>query len=273
MTSKRARGPLLSALLLAAVTASSCSVGDRSPAGAGEAPVRDAGAGRLGALSRIAEARGDLGRPGRHEVSSGRHGRALLTVPDAAARGPVPLVLVLHGAGGDAESGMRVLGEAADAAGVAVLAPASRRRTWDVVSGGFGPDVAAIDALLRRVSGAVPVDATRTAIAGFSDGASYALSLGLTNGDRFARIIAFSPGFAAPGERRGRPPVFVSHGRQDRVLPIDRTSRQLVPALRRAGHTVTYREFGGGHTVPPAMVAAALTELLGREVPITERGS
>jgi phospholipase/carboxylesterase len=33
------------------------------------------------------------------------------------------------------------------------------------------------------------------ALGGFSDGASYALSLDLTNGDLFASLIAFSPGF------------------------------------------------------------------------------
>ncbi len=261
------------AFLLAALTASGCSLSDRPSGGAGETLPPDIRAGRIGALAPIEQARGSLGRPGWHELSVGRHGRALLTVPDAATHGPVPLVLVLHGAGGSAESGLRVLGEAADAAGVAVLAPASRGRTWDVVSGGFGPDVAAIDALLRRVTRALPVDVERTAVAGFSDGASYALSLGLTNGDRFSRVIAFSPGFAAPGERRARPPVFISHGREDRVLPIDRTSRELVPALRRAGHSVTYREFDGSHTVPPAMVAEALTQLVGRQVATSRRGS
>jgi len=50
------------------------------------------------------------------------------------------------------------------------------------------------------------------AIQGFSDGASYALSLGLTNGDLFTHVIAFSPGFAAPAEQRGRPRIYVSHG-------------------------------------------------------------
>ena len=33
---------------------------------------------------------------------------------------------------------------------------------------------------------------------GFSDGASYALSLGAANGDLFTHIAAFSPGFMRP---------------------------------------------------------------------------
>jgi phospholipase/carboxylesterase len=58
------------------------------------------------------------------------------------------------------------------------------------------------------------------AVEGFSDGASYALSIGLTNGDLFTHVVAFSPGFASPVAYTGKPPVFVSHGTHDEVLPI-----------------------------------------------------
>ena len=95
------------------------------------------------------------------------------------------------------------------------------------------------------------LDTRRLAITGFSDGASYALSLVITNGDLFTRIIAFSPGFMAPATRRGKPRVFVSHGTRDRVLPIERCSRRVVPQLDHAGYRVWYREFEGGHVVPP----------------------
>jgi phospholipase/carboxylesterase len=260
MRGLRGSAALAMAAALAGATAGGCAADERRSVGAA-APDTDAqaaSAGRLQPLARAREPQGRLGRPGLHELSTGDGRRALLRVPEAAGRQRIPFVLVLHGAGGDADSGLRVLGEEADAAGVAVLAAPSAERTWDVLLGGFGPDVAAIDGLLQRVSRSLPLDRERTAVAGFSDGASYALSLGLTNGDRFARVIAFSPGFAAPGERRARPPVYISHGTQDRVLPIDRTSRQLVPDLRRAGYAVRYREFSGGHTVPPSIAREAL---------------
>jgi phospholipase/carboxylesterase len=114
--------------------------------------------------------------------------------------------------------------------------PESRGQSWDVIRGGFGPDVAFLDAALRRAFDALPVDPARIAIGGFSDGASYALTLGLANGDLFARILAFSPGFAAPPGTIGRPSVFISHGRSDEVLPIGPCSRRLVPRLRAAGY-------------------------------------
>jgi phospholipase/carboxylesterase len=52
---------------------------------------------------------------------------------------------------------------------------------------------------------------------------------------------------------RGKPRVFVSHGTQDQVLPIDDTSRRIVPGLKARGYDVTYREFEGPHRVPPTI--------------------
>jgi len=108
-----------------------------------------------------------------------------------------------------------------------------------VISGGLGPDVGALDIALGTVFERFGVDADRVASAGFSDGASYALTLGLMNGDLFSRVFAFSPGFVVPGERRGRPRVFLSHGRADTVLPIDRCGRRIVATLRSRATTST----------------------------------
>jgi len=170
---------------------------------------------------------------------------------------PAPLVLMLHGAGGSALGGLTPFLSLADAAGLILLAPDSRGTTWDVIRGTFGADVAFIDRALTHTFERCAVDPARMAIEGFSDGATYALSLGLTNGDLFSRLVAFSPGFLAPAVRRGTPRVFVSHGLFDNVLPIDRCSRRIVPALQRAGYEVDYREFSGPHTVPPSIATEA----------------
>jgi predicted esterase len=168
-------------------------------------------------------------------------------------------VVLLHGAGGNAEAGLSLLRTLADEAGLMLLAPASRKQTWDVIVGGYGPDVALIDRALAQTFSRYAVDPARCAVSGFSDGASYALSLGLTNGDLFTHIIAFSPGFMAPRELQGKPPIFISHGTRDDVLPIDRCSRRIVPELQRRDYDVDYREFEGPHTVPPDIARGALT--------------
>jgi predicted esterase len=102
------------------------------------------------------------------------------------------------------------------------------------------------------------VDPACMAVGGFSDGASYALSLGLTNGDLFTHVFAFSPGFMAPAARGGSPRIFITHGTHDQVLPIDVCSRRIVPQLERSSYQVRYREFEGGHRIPPEMVREAL---------------
>ncbi len=183
----------------------------------------------------------------------------LYAPPTYLAEHPTPLVLLLHGAGGHARQGLDLLRSLADAAGIILLAPASRERTWDLLVGRrFGPDSAAIDRALERTFAHYAVDPWRLAIGGFSDGASYALSLGITNGDLFTHVIAFSPGFMAPAGRVGSPRIFVSHGTRDRVLPIDLCSRRIVPELERGGHEVSYREFEGGHEISPEVALEAV---------------
>ena len=169
----------------------------------------------------------------------------------------LPLVVLFHGSGSDPLRMLRLVERQAEEAGVALLLPKSSGYTWDAVLGAFGPDVAELDRLLETVSGLVPIDSGRIAAGGFSDGASYALSLGRVNGDRFRRILAFSPGFVVPGPPTGTPGIFVSHGSSDAVLPIERCSRLLVPALRREGYAVRYREFDGGHVVPAELIEEA----------------
>lgn len=182
----------------------------------------------------------------------------LYVPPNYRAERPAPLVLMLHGAGGNRQHGIAPLLNLADQAGLILLAPDSRERTWDLLLHGYGADVQFIDESLEYVFERYAVDRQRLAIGGFSDGASYALSLGITNGDLFSHLIAFSPGFMAPTERQDSPRIFVSHGVQDQVLPIDRCSRVLVPRLRGLGFEVEYVELEDGHTVPLSIAGQAV---------------
>lgn len=164
-----------------------------------------------------------------------------------------PLVVLLHGAGEDARDGLALLRQQADATGLILLALSSRGPTWDLIlrRGRYGPDVAAIDGALESTFSRYAVDPARVAVGGYSDGASYALSLGIANGDLFTHVLGFSPGFMASTAEVGSPRIFVSHGIRDGWLPIERCSRRIVPQLEHAGYDVTYREFEGGHVVPP----------------------
>ncbi len=204
------------------------------------------------------------GEPGVHALLLGdavRDGRLFL--PGTMEQRPCPLMLLLHGAGADGSSMLRLVGKMAGAKGCALLAPDARQHTWDFLVGGFGPDVTFLDRALRQVFERCHVDASRVALAGFSDGASYALTLGLANGDLFTHVMAFSPGFMRPPDLQGTPRVFMSHGTEDRVLPIERCSRRIFPQLKEAGYHTRYREFAGPHTLPDAVLAEALAWFTG----------
>jgi predicted esterase len=184
---------------------------------------------------------------------------ALLYVPkNYQVDKPAPLVLMLHGAGGNANAGLAPFLRQADEAGLILLAPASHLKTWDMLYGEYGADITFINQALTETFSRYAIDPAHIAIEGFSDGASYGLSVGVTNSDLFSRIIAFSPGFMAPKKQLGKPQIFISHGKRDNVLPIARCSRQIVPQLQLAGYDVVYQEFNGFHNVPTAIANSAL---------------
>lgn len=140
-----------------------------------------------------------------------------------------PVVLYLHGATGSGERAIGRFTEYAERTGTIVVAPDSREYTWGLVTGDEKADLAFIDRALNKIFARCSVDAKRIAVAGFSDGASAALSWGLLDGERFCGIAAFSPGFIhLSAEPHGRPKVFISHGTQ-----LDSVDRSLRPAHRR----------------------------------------
>lgn len=178
---------------------------------------------------------------------------AILQLPKSAtptSNAPLPLLVFLHGATQSAEDMFEYLDSAPDEMGVAILAPNARDTTWDAITGSFGPDIDFINRALERVFDSVVIDTARVAIGGFSDGATYAISLGLINGDLFKRVAAFSAGFVIEGAVQGKPGFFISHGTQDRILPIDKCGRRVAADLRARGYEVTFREFDGRHEIP-----------------------
>jgi phospholipase/carboxylesterase len=171
---------------------------------------------------------------------------------------PLPALVMLHGAGQTSQWAITLIQAAAERDRFLAITPKSIDESWDRMRGGYGPDVAQLDRTLDAVFDRYAIAPDRLAIGGFSDGASYALSLGLGNGLLFRDILAFSPGFHAALQRRGRPRIFIAHGIADRVLTIDRTSRRLVPALERERYAVEYIEFEGGHVVLESMLSQAI---------------
>ncbi|QSQ26569.1 phospholipase [Pyxidicoccus parkwayensis] len=196
-------------------------------------------------------------------------GSGILLVPDSYNPDtPAPVVVLLHGAGGTPEGILTIMKEEANASGTLVVAPKSVAVSWDMIAlGRYNVDVAHIELALQRVFREYSVDPQRVSICGFSDGASYALSVGLTNGELFRRIVAFSPGFVAASELRGKPSLFITHGTQDKVLPIETGGRYITEQLRKADYSVDYREFDGPHAVPKSLAQEAFNFLIAPGTP------
>jgi phospholipase/carboxylesterase len=174
----------------------------------------------------------------------------------------LPLMIAFHGGGGRAPDWVNY-GELTDAAGMVLLAPESANLTWDGVLGKLGPDIDMVNYALAETFDRVNIDPSRITLMGFSDGASYALSLGLSNGDNIKHVIAHSPGFFLDVPRHGQPSFFISHGTRDAFLPVDETSRVIVPLLRGYGDAVKYVEFDGRHELPNTIEAQAMAWLRG----------
>jgi len=210
--------------------------------------------------------------PGRHRLRAGT--TAILYVPESIpADAAAPFLLLLHGAGGKGDDMIRKFRAQADARGIILLAPDSADATWDValsMSGGdrsppgFGRDIRRIDAVLREAFTRVNADPQRVAVAGFSDGASMALSIGVHNAALFPTTLAFSAGGMVPDWSGPAGRVFFSHGVKDSVLPIGIARDSLAPRLSATGVEVTVVSFDGGHSLPEPVLDQAMAWWLAR---------
>lgn len=218
------------------------------------------------------------------------HQARLITLPDdaiavvpASAGAHPPLLVLLHGADHRPVWILRQFADEADRRGIVLLAPTSKGQTWDSVAIAEAPlspdsplanrealrfgrsrDADRVEAAIAALSKQVPVDRDRTVLAGFSDGATFALAMGMSRDHPFAAVIAFSPGIAiaTPDPARGRH-VFVSHGREDQTLKFDTTRTEIVPLLESEGAAVTFLPFEGRHEMPQAVKDAALDAVFG----------
>ncbi|MPW22694.1 esterase [Paraburkholderia sp. CNPSo 3157] len=205
--------------------------------------------------------------PGRHRLGIADERDAVLFVPTGldtqGAQRSVPLFVMFHGAGGFPEKVLPFIEEHAERDKFLVLAPHSMYPTWDIVIGGSGPDLERLHRALVEVTTRYSIDRGRLAFAGFSDGASYALSIGITNGDIASHVIAFSGGFMSVFMQEGVPKVFIAHGLRDEQLPIETSGRANAAKLKSAGYDVQFVEFNGLHAIQPAVVGMAIQFFLG----------
>eukprot|EP00878_Enallax_costatus_P032458 GHUV01035669.1.p1 GENE.GHUV01035669.1~~GHUV01035669.1.p1 ORF type:complete len:148 (+),score=40.64 GHUV01035669.1:866-1309(+) len=125
----------------------------------------------------------------------------------------------------------------------------------------YGPDLLYLRSALATTLKHYNINHSKVALAGFSDGATYALSLGASGGP-FTYVIAFSPGGYVPlNTQASKVKIFLSHGTKDPLFPIQYTSRPILQQLQETlpkSTELQYVEHQGAHEVPATVSKQAL---------------
>jgi len=190
-----------------------------------------------------------------------------------AGDGPFPTIVTLHGWGASAHDllGLAPFLQRGSALVLCPEGPVSFEIGPGVVghgwfplagAGGGAPDPRAFqrgaDLLRRFLDEAVaryPIDRRKLVLLGFSQGGVMAYDIALREPRRFAGLVALSSWLPAPLVPPKQPehegfPVFVVHGTEDPMIPVER-ARESRDALIRLGVGLTYREFEMGHEIRP----------------------
>jgi phospholipase/carboxylesterase len=164
------------------------------------------------------------------------HKRAYqLLIPAPAAAGPAPLIVLLHGRGGNGQRPMAAWQDLARDQGIALVAPNALDEGWAILQGD-GPDF--FQALVEAVKKEASIDGRRVYLFGHSSGGHQALALGPLESEYFAAVAAHA-GALNPSERvflreaRRKIPIGMWHGLADDVVPVQmgRDTRDMLKSL------------------------------------------
>ncbi|RYG08764.1 MAG: carboxylesterase [Burkholderiales bacterium] len=202
---------------------------------------------------------------------------ALETIQIETGPAPSATVIVLHGLGADGNDFVPIARELAlDTVGPvrfvfphAPVMPVTinngypMRAWYDILEAdlarredeaGLRKSLGAVEALLRRETER-GIAASRTVLAGFSQGCAMALLAGLRHGERLAGIAGLSGYLPLAGstaaERsaaNAHTPIFLAHGQQDGVVDMQR-GKASRDALQALGYEVQWHDYPMAHSV------------------------
>lgn len=202
-------------------------------------------------------------------VQRGMHRAVLLTPEEVDPARPHPLVTALHGAGRQDELLAKLLRDEPDRRRALFLIPRSLHPTWDLIAGPSRGDLDFLEYAYDLIYRRYPIDPGRQSLLGFSDGASYALSVGLSNPRIFSAVAGWAAGFRVIDEAivrtdDPRPRVLLEYGRHDELFPFDEVAVPMRDELAHLGYPVELRvDETGGHWPREGFLGDALDWLLG----------
>jgi predicted peptidase len=203
---------------------------------------------------RPVEVRDEVSPMGSIHVESGPSRAVLLTPSTIDPDRNYPLITVFHGAGRREEMLVKACREEPDRRRALFLIPRSVEPTWDLIHGGPGQcDLEFLEYAWDLIYRRYPIDPRRQVLIGYSDGASYALSLALSNPGFFDAALCWAAGFAtmdraSVGSENKRTRFYLEYGTADPLFPFDRIALPMRENLTRAGYRVEFSvDEGGGH--------------------------
>src|SRR5258708_4833215 len=125
-----------------------------------------------------------------------------------------------------------------------------------------------VDALVEDAVRLLRPPSGKVVLGGFSQGAMLSIDVALRSDHALAGLVVLSGTHIAANEwaarlpTRRELPVFMSHGREDEILPLA-SAQGLPDTTKDAGMPVEWVPFRGGHGIPPAVVSG-LGAFLGR---------
>lgn len=188
-------------------------------------------------------------------------GSAILLTPDEIDEGRrYPLFTVLHGAGRQDEMLAKAYRDEPEKRRAFFLIPRSALPTWDLIASRERPDLDFLEYAYDLVYRRYPIDPLQQAMIGYSDGASYALSVGLCNSTMFSALMVWAAGFLVldepTAERFGleipepRPRIYLEYGTHDELFDFETVALPMRANLEKAGFDVTFSVDEGGRHWP-----------------------
>jgi predicted esterase len=204
----------------------------------------------------FAAKRGDVHRAYRSAVDNSLQPYRLFVPQAYDPAKPSPMVVALHGMGGDENSlfdqyGNGLMKREAERVGFIVVCPKGRD-TASMYRGAAEQDVLDVMADVERT---YKVDAARIYLMGHSMGGFGTWSISMNHPELFAALGPISGGGSPAGMAKiSAIPEYVTHGDNDPTVSVTQ-SRAMVEAGRKAGANIVYVEVPGGTHVsvaPPA---------------------
>ncbi|MBW2292058.1 MAG: hypothetical protein JRG94_07065 [Deltaproteobacteria bacterium] len=201
------------------------------------------------------EPREESAPKGEVNLEQGAGSAVLLTPSKIDPERRYPLFTVLHGAGRQDEMLVKACRDEPDRRDAFFLVPRSVEPTWDLIVGGERPDLDFLEYAYDLIYRRYPIDPERQVLIGYSDGASYALSIALSNPQIFEAALCWAAGFVMPdgqavSSEDRKPEIYLEYGTHDELFPFEQIALPMKENLTRAGYRVKFSVDDGGRHWP-----------------------